>query len=154
MDWAIQKEKGKMDILQTDYTRGEVVQTVELPEGVYSNPVVLSCVVEEDIFLLTIEIDRELDGVQSKFTQQTLLTILSVKKMELKINPSIDGNKLLIRMETNAKACKTCGVYNMPGHRKIKLFRCARCLEPCYCSKACQTVDWSSHKPQCRTAAP
>jgi hypothetical protein len=141
-------------VVQTDYSRGELVQTVDLPEGVYSNASLERCVVEEDTFFLTFEMDRMVDGVESRLTQQTLLTILSEKTMELKINPSIDGNKLLIRMETNAKACKTCGVYNMPGRPKVKLFRCGQCLDPCYCSRACQTADWVIHKPQCRRTVP
>ena len=141
-------------VVQTEYTRGEVVQTVALPAGAYSNPFLEHCVIEDDVFLLTFEMDRVLDGVASRFTQQTLLTILSEKKMEVDIKPSIEGDNLVIRMETNAKACKTCGVYNMPGRPRVKLSRCARCLDICYCSRVCQTADWASHKPQCRRTVP
>jgi hypothetical protein len=34
-------------------------------------------------------------------------------------------------------------------YRKVKLFKCGRCLIAGYCSKECQTADWKRHKPFC-----
>ncbi|RPA82226.1 hypothetical protein BJ508DRAFT_325759 [Ascobolus immersus RN42] len=41
-------------------------------------------------------------------------------------------------------SCKTC------GKADVKLNKCGRCLRVSYCSKTCQTQDWTSHKPTCR----
>jgi hypothetical protein len=124
--------------------------TVELPEGEYSNPVVVGCsLIVDDTFILTVEMDRVVRGLKNKFTQQTVLTLFSEKRMRVMFNPWIEGNNLKIGLETSAKACKTCGAYNMPTRPKVKLFRCSRCRDACYCSRECQAADWQNHKLGC-----
>lgn len=41
-------------------------------------------------------------------------------------------------------SCRRCGEW-----RRVKLFRCDKCLLAQYCSRACQREDWRIHKPSC-----
>ena len=45
------------------------------------------------------------------------------------------------------KTCQKCGRYSAAGNQ---LRRCGSCLAVKYCSSACQTEDWASHKPFCK----
>jgi len=46
------------------------------------------------------------------------------------------------------KVCLKCGQYPAAGHL---LRRCGSCLAVKYCSSACQTEDWASHKLVCKS---
>jgi len=45
------------------------------------------------------------------------------------------------------KVCSKCGLYPATGSQ---LRRCGSCLAVKYCSSACQTQNWTSHKPVCK----
>jgi len=45
------------------------------------------------------------------------------------------------------KACSKCGLHPAAG---TQLRRCGSCLAVKYCSSACQTEDWASHRLVCR----
>ena len=45
------------------------------------------------------------------------------------------------------KACVKCGLYPTAGNQ---LRRCGSCLAVKYCSSACQTEDWTSHRLVCK----
>ena len=45
------------------------------------------------------------------------------------------------------KACVKCGLYPAAGNQ---LRRCGSCLAVKYCSSACQTEDWTSHRLVCK----
>eukprot|EP00727_Mastigamoeba_balamuthi_P010871 m51a1_g6406 putative ras guanine nucleotide exchange factor (1270) ;mRNA; r:240816-248433 len=40
-----------------------------------------------------------------------------------------------------------------PGHSRLKLKKCGRCLACYYCSEACQRADWPRHKTECQPPA-
>jgi hypothetical protein len=54
----------------------------------------------------------------------------------------------LVPAEKGAPNCWTCGVEGEP------LKKCTRCLTATYCSKACQTSDWPTHKSICNPPKP
>ena len=54
-----------------------------------------------------------------------------------------------IRMSSfQQKTCSKCGLHPAAGNQ---LRRCGSCLAVKYCSSACQTEDWASHRLVCKS---
>ena len=55
--------------------------------------------------------------------------------------------RLIHMSSSQQKACAKCGLHPAAGNQ---LRRCGSCLAVKYCSSACQTDDWASHRLVCK----
>jgi len=84
---------------------------------------------------------QEMIDIQEKYTSQTHVE-LPLPKSNMLTTPKAQA-KAEQKLKTNRKQCNFC--------RKISntSSRCSRCKSTYYCSRACQSKDWATHKVDC-----